>query len=75
LLIVKVTPGLMVNAVYSLPVMVSESRATPVVVSTGPSRALVRPAGKVTSAPAKAVSIGAVHAPPLQVQFPVALQF
>jgi len=54
--------------------MVSESRVTPVVVSTGPSLVLLRPAGKVTSAPARAVSIGGGHVPPLQVQLPVELQ-
>jgi len=74
LVIVKVTPLLMVNAVYSLPLIVSESSERPVVASTGASLALLRPPGKVTSAPDRAVDIGAVQAPPPQLQSATVLQ-
>src|SRR5262249_40568182 len=75
-LIVRFRPLLIVKAVNSLPLTLSESkvRLLLVVVSTGPRCALLKPEGNITSAPCRLFCIGAVHGPPLHFQLLTVLQ-
>jgi hypothetical protein len=73
LVIVKLSPALMLHAVYALLVMLNESNETLGMLSCG---AFSEPLGapKVTSAPAKVVDMGAAQEPPLHCQLLVVLQ-
>lgn len=72
-MIVKLSPALMLHAVYPLLMMLNESNETLAMLSWG---AFSEPVGatKVTSAPAKVVDMGAEQEPPLHCQLVVVLQ-
>ena len=75
-LIVRFRLLLIVKAVNSLPLTLSESKVRPflVLVSAGPRCALLKPAGKITSAPCKLFCIGGAQLAPLHFQLLTVLQ-